>query len=99
MMFFRSEKYDDRQRLMDYRATFGSPEGKRVLHDLIGRHFILGSTFSPEPTTTAFSEGQREVVLQILRYMQMRPADIEAVRAGVLAQFELEPADADNATR
>jgi len=89
----RTIRYDDRMRLMDYRVVFGSEEGKRVLYDLIARHYVLGTTFSGEQLTMAHCEGQREVVLHILRYMQMTPKDIPGVRSGMLAQFELEGED------
>lgn len=89
----RSIKYDDRMRLADYRIVFGSAEGKRVLNDLIARHYLLGSTFSSEATIMAHAEGQRVVVLHILRYMQMTPKDLPATRLGMLAQFELEGND------
>lgn len=89
----RTIRYDDRMRLMDYRVVFGSEEGKRVLYDLIARHYVLGTTFSGEQLTMAYCEGQREVVLHILRYMQMTPKDIPEVRTGMLAQFELESED------
>lgn len=85
--------YGDRDRLADYRIVFGSPEGKRVINDLIARHYVLGSTFSSEPIIMAHAEGQRGVVLQILRFMQMTPADIPEQRLGMLQQFELEPVD------
>jgi len=89
----KKQKYDDAVRLRDYREVFGGEAGKRVLTDLIARHYVLGSTFHHEPTIFAHNEGQREVVLQILRYLQMTPADIPKVRRGVLAQFELETED------
>jgi hypothetical protein len=89
----KTQRYDDRMRLQDYRIVFGSPEGKRVLHDLIARHYVLGSTFSSEATIMAHAEGQRDVVLQVLRFMQMRPADIPEARTTMLQQFELEPTD------
>jgi hypothetical protein len=89
-------KYDDRMRLADYRMVFGSAEGKRVIHDLIARHYVLGSTFAGDPITMAHNEGQREVVLHILRYMQMKPSDIPQARETMLQQFELElPEDAN----
>jgi hypothetical protein len=91
-------KYTDRDRLSDYRTVFSTPEGKKVLLDLIARHYVLGSTFHNEPTIMANNEGQREVVLHILRYMQMKPSDIPTLREGMLAQFELEPTDDDLAT-
>ena len=83
-------KYNDKNRLMDYRATFASPEGKRVLLDLIARHYLLGSTFDDNPAIMAHAEGQREVVLQIMRYTQMTPQDIPGLRTTMLQQFELE---------
>lgn len=91
----RHIRYDDRMRLMDYRVVFGSAEGKRVLHDLIARHYVLGTTFHHEPTIVAFNEGQRDVVLHIMRYMQMTPKDIPDARIGMLQQFELEGLDED----
>jgi hypothetical protein len=91
----RRIRYDDRMRLADYRIVFGSAEGKRVLYDLIARHYVLGTTFSGEQLTMAYCEGQRDVVLHILRYMQMTPRDIPGVRTGMLQQFELEDLDDD----
>lgn len=89
----RTIKYDDKMRIADYRITFSGDSGQRVLHDLIARHYVLGSTIHHEPTIVAFNEGQREVVLHILRYMQMTPKDIPATRIGMLQQFELEGLD------
>jgi len=82
---------------MDYREVFGHGAGQRVLYDLIARHFVLGSTFSPEPTIMAHQEGQRQVVLEILRYMQMHPADVAPTREGMIAQFEF--GEDDDASR
>jgi hypothetical protein len=93
----RTIRYDDRMRLADYRIVFSTAEGRRVIHDLIARHFVLGSTFTGEPVTMAHNEGQREVVLQILRYMQMKPTDIPQARETMLQQFELEEAEDANA--
>ena len=89
----KEPKYNDRHRLADYRAAFGSGEGQRVLHDLIARHFVLGPTFAADGITMAYREGQRDVVLHILRYMQMTPADIPQARQTMLEQFELEGLD------
>ena len=89
-------KYDDKMRLMDYRTVFGGEAGKRVLNDLIARHYVLGSTISGEPIIMAFNEGQREVVLHILRYMQMTPKDIPLQRLSMLEQFELEGPENDD---
>ena len=79
--------------------VFGSAEGKRVLHDLIARHYVLGSTFQRRANYNgAINEGQREVVLHILRYMQMKPNDIPRRAKRMLQQFELElPSEDANA--
>jgi hypothetical protein len=86
----KKQRYDDRMRLQDYRAVFGSGEGRRVLNDLMARHYLLGSTLSADPISMAHAEGQREVVLHILRYMQMTPSDIPQARISMLEQFELD---------
>ena len=47
----------------NYRITFASPEGKKVLEELRGRFHADSPTFSVDPYETAFREGQRSVVL------------------------------------
>lgn len=81
--------YDDKNRIMDYRITFGTPEGKRVLTDLADRHWMFRGTFGSEPLGNAFREGERNVVLDILRYLELKPADMETVRASITDQFGL----------
>ena len=50
----------------NYKATFGSDDGKSVMEDLEKRCFYNTSTFSRnEPNETAFFEGQRTVLLFI----------------------------------
>lgn len=52
----------DRQRIINYKKFFLSPEGKDVLFDLMNRYHILNSHAGD-----AFKEGQRSVVLHILK--------------------------------
>lgn len=85
--------YTDRQRITDYRATFGTPEGKKVLNDLIFRHYVLESTVNIHAIHMAHMEGQRDVVLGILNFLQMKPDDIPQTRASVVDQFMQEEAD------
>ena len=53
-----------------YKILFDSPDGQTVLDDLERRFHIHGSTFSSEPTDTAYREGQRTVVLFIKSMLQ-----------------------------
>lgn len=65
--------YDDEKRARDYRVVFGSPEGERVLADLIDMNGVLRPTFDPDPNVSAFNEGRRNVLLDILRYLSVEP--------------------------
>jgi hypothetical protein len=60
-----------RQRSIDYRITFNSEAGAKVLADLKEAHWINSCTFTPGSNDeTCFREGQRSVVLRILSMMQ-----------------------------
>ena len=85
--------YTNRHRITDYGATFSGDHGERVLNDLIFRHDILESAFSSDPLAMAYKEGQRDVVLGILQFMQMKPDEIPQRRVSVLEQFALEDDD------
>lgn len=51
-----------------YYGTFTSPDGKLVLQHLIKVGHVTSSTFvAGDPNMTAFREGQRHIVLSILR--------------------------------
>lgn len=54
--------------LSDYKELFESSVGQRVLFDLMKCHHILNSTFiAGDPSASAFYEGERSVVLRIMR--------------------------------
>lgn len=58
-------------RVQDYKRTFSSQHGKAVLKDLYSNHFLMRHTFVPnDPTSTAFNEGQRQVVLRIMTMLE-----------------------------
>lgn len=48
-----------------YRRLLNTEDGERILDDLGRRFHIDQSTYSTEPTDTAYREGQRTVVLFI----------------------------------
>ena len=53
--------------LEDYHIAFEvSDTGRRVLEDMMEAHHFMDSSFTPDPYTTAFNEGERNVVLRIL---------------------------------
>jgi hypothetical protein len=69
-----------RGRVVDYKRTFASEQGKRVLHDLIATHFVMNATYTKgDPMGMAFKEGQRQVVLRIMTMMKMDPEEVERV--------------------
>tara|TARA_S200002703_G_C3657310_1_gene201791 strand:+ start:171 stop:392 length:222 start_codon:yes stop_codon:yes gene_type:complete len=52
--------------IKNYKAAFGSNDGKAVMDDLEKRCFYNSSTFSRnEPNETSFYEGQRTILLFI----------------------------------
>lgn len=61
----------------DYFHTFGTPEGKRVLDDIVKSNFILRSTFAPQcPDKTLVNEGQRLAALEILQKAGYKLGDL-----------------------
>lgn len=58
-----------------YRQVFKTIEGKQVLDDLQRRYHLNATTFERgDPHYSAFLEGQRDVVLTIMRLMEERKA-------------------------
>lgn len=64
-------------RANDYRKTFSTLHGKRVLFDLMKTGHLLGSSFSKDPYQTAFNEGERAIVGKILTHLKMEPEQLE----------------------
>ena len=61
----------------DYKATFSTENGKRVLKDLEARCFENKTTFSINPQVTSFNEGTRMVLVLILNMMSMDIAKLQ----------------------
>jgi len=59
-----------------YKETFTSEVGKKVLIDLIKSTNVMGTSFDIDPNQTAFNEGQKAVVLRILRTIETDPAQL-----------------------
>lgn len=57
----------------DYETTFGSPNGQRVIADLMTTFNWGRSSHTPgDPYETAFREGERHVILHILNTLGKR---------------------------
>ena len=53
----------------DYKTTFNTKEGEKVLADLESAYYHR-SSFSKDPYETAFNEGSRAVVVRILNLIK-----------------------------
>jgi hypothetical protein len=61
-------------KIIDYKQTFGSPHGQRVLRDLMKRFHIMKSTHvSGDPYETAFREGERHVLVTLMSTLKIDP--------------------------
>lgn len=63
-----SKNVNQASAIADYKELFESDVGRKVLFSLIKSYGVLNSTHVPgDPYSTAFNEGQRSVVLMIMR--------------------------------
>ena len=53
----------------DYRITFGSKEGERVIADLKSAYYKR-SSFSKDTNEMAYREGQRSVIIRIINLIE-----------------------------
>jgi hypothetical protein len=71
-MFFWKKR--DRERVIRaYREVFNSEAGQIVLEDLIKSCHVLHSTFDPNTNETYYKEGERSVVIRILKTVNIDP--------------------------
>ena len=54
----------------DYRITFDTQEGKRVLDDLTSDYYHRSSYTKGDARETAFREGQRSVTIRIINLLK-----------------------------
>lgn len=63
---------------MDYKIVFGSPEGKRVLWDLMKKSGFLDKSYvANDPHATSFNEGARNLVLHIVHRLRINIKKLE----------------------
>lgn len=73
----KPEKDELEQLIVSYRETFRSASGKKVMEDMENRFFLKTTTFSENPNTMVFREGQRSVICHIKTMVEW---DIEKLR-------------------
>lgn len=59
------------ERALSYQAIFNTPDGQKVLWDMMSNHHMIGSTFSKDTHEMALKEGERNVVLRILQILKI----------------------------
>ena len=52
--------------VLSYKRFFDSPDGERILYDLIKSSRMLHTTHDDNPHVAAFNEGRRALVCQII---------------------------------
>lgn len=67
-----------------YRTVFDSEAGKRVLYDLAKVcHMLTPVHFPGDPYETAYRDGERSVILRIMRQLAMDPDHLlELIKQG-----------------
>ena len=72
-MIRRKEK--ERKQLYD--RVFGTDDGQRLLKDLAQRNHVFDVITVPEPSISAFRDGRRSVVVDIINYLNLNLRDME----------------------
>ena len=74
-----------KSRRQDYKATFESPTGQEVLKDLMKFAKFCDTSYVPgDPTTTAYNEGMRRIILRILSIMEKDPEKHQEMITNIL---------------
>ncbi len=63
----------------DYKATFESAHGKRVLWDMMKAHYFMSSTFEKDSNLSILREGERNAVMRIMHFLKYTPKQIEEI--------------------
>jgi hypothetical protein len=66
-----------RDRIIQFKRVFGSPDGKSVLYHLMDRYYIL-----QDHKGDSFKEGQRSVVVEILKLCNVNIQQLDEMLKG-----------------
>ncbi len=72
-MIRRKEK--ERKQLYD--RVFGTDDGQRLLKDLAQRNHVFDVITVENPSISAFRDGRRSVVIDIINYLNLNLRDME----------------------
>lgn len=64
-------------KVVDYKRTFNTQHGARVLYDLMDQHYMMKPMDVGNPQVHAFQEGQRAVVLRLLTLLKIDPMQLQ----------------------
>tara|TARA_R110000765_G_scaffold326275_1_gene417626 strand:- start:1239 stop:1508 length:270 start_codon:yes stop_codon:yes gene_type:complete len=71
----RSKKEKERKSLYD--RLFESEDGQRLLEDLARRNHVFDVVTVENPQISAFRDGRRSVVVDIINYLGLNTSDLE----------------------
>lgn len=60
---------------LDYRQTFATDHGQRVLADILRRAGMMQDTYDAHPPNAAYNQGKQRVGLEIIEMINANPAD------------------------
>lgn len=73
MFFKRKDRY---KVIKSYMEVFNTEAGKEVLEDMMKTFHVLNSTHSTDALEMAYREGERSVVLRILKTINTDPSEL-----------------------
>jgi hypothetical protein len=59
-----------------YKDTFNSPQGRKVLHDMLDAHGMMRNTYNGNVNDMLLKEGERLVVLRILSKLNINVQEL-----------------------
>jgi len=75
----------EKEKRTTFKEVFSGEEGQDVLAMLAEAHFVFRTSHADNPYTSAWQEGQRTVVMEIINLVG---ADLEVVRRRIAMQEE-----------
>lgn len=69
----RSKEYTKSQEARDWRFIWATPEGHRALASLLSGCGLFKPILGADPQITAFNEGRRNVALDIVQFLSLKP--------------------------
>lgn len=71
--------YKPEQRARDWAFIWATAEGQRAIADLFNGCGLFKPVYDDRPERMAFNEGRRNVALDILQYLALKPEQFRAI--------------------